>query len=139
MIFFPVYLVAKDKFYLFRICVPICLCVSNMCLKTFHNNKTRTCPLNILTFGFLFSEGSLGRNGLKKQPTRAARKKILSKFMNIFKKICTWIHSSKPATHLNQRSFSRILHTRRQYVLRIFNNFRQTDYKIRYLTVLSIA
>ena len=73
-----------------------------------YNNKRHACFFNIL----------------KNQPTRAAWKKILSKFTNILKSICTWIHSSN-----FQWGIASILLATKQCIQNIAYNLREGDCK----------
>ena len=59
---------------------------------------------------------------LKRQPTKAAWKKSLPKFTNIYRKICTWTHSSKSARLLTMISFNEVY---QESSLRCNNAFRE--------------
>ena len=70
---------------------------------------------------------------LKKPPTRAPWKGIRPKLASTLKRICTWIHRSKPRKLLKMISlwgFPRILPTTWHCIQSIFNNLRETNYKI---------
>ena len=74
-------------------------------------------------------------NILKKQPTRAAEKKILPKYTDISKFLYIWIHSSKQKKLLKITSssvvFLRARPTWQQCIQNIHNNLREVGYKKR--------